>query len=434
MSGVPDGLDLLEQIASRNGVMLTDGWGETVVRWMVDGFDSDDVADAQAVGLVVSVALDGLPRRLQIDDGEPDADDLDAVLALLSVASDRTEAESSASRRELVGVVSDRVVEIEVAVRRRGWARTRDALIDAVVSRPAQVLEDVKAVGSVACGSESVAVADVRRHDGDPQGWLWELAGMIDDAAGWQDVSAARRRDGDVVLLALRRDADPSIRLGIDAAVSGGRRLADWVIATDDPNRLEALRFVLTQVTVGSPGSMSLPAADGVRELAERYRIALAQENAAAVAAAAAASHETALAALTDARRAVDAEVSSALKGAGAVIGAVVAAASLIVRNTTVFPDGAIAVVVIVLVTVEVAMFIGAWSRIDDGLDALERRRERIRRDPLLPEEDRQRALASADAGEVSRRALVARASAGLLTLLTCGAVIYVGVGVAAVN
>lgn len=425
-------LTLLRELANEAGVEIDDRWERSSLA-LPGSFDFDWLDQlADEPGMVITAFLGALGALLRLGGDEPEQSERNAALSV--AGSDRAQGEvlAATSGTELARAVVHEVTEFDVSYIESGWARTAAGLRRSVADdwaavadrlRPGRVMieDDTFELDAVATASKThaamppVALRDERPDD--DSGAIWDVLATICDAAAWTNVAVRVARE-EGVLVALHGDQDPVVPV-TPATARGGVRLLRWLTRTADANRDEALRYVLRLVTASTPDR--LPDAVTVERLADRQRIAFSRDRAAEVQRAIADGHRDTVSSLDTAARDLAGVIDEANKAASATIVGVLGILALVAERPDALPKW---LVLLAAAGATLGILVVLRSRcqhIADQESAIQRLKDRLKGDPLLPPDDLDAALSSVKSFGLARRAGRARRTIVLLGALSCG-------------
>lgn len=387
-------------------------------------------------GLLVDVSMGTASIRYGAD--EPTDTDRELIRPLLDdVATAVTAANAASTGYDLVELVRDRVEGARVAIRRAGWVRNKEALLGVLARDWLSLSEQVLALRRVQIGETEVTVDVAEVAPGRSMMKIGAESGpsldlearealaSMCDAHGWRSLATSESRESATLRLALHHDQQPCVLLEPPIA-GGGTALLEWTYATDDANRVEALRQVLRSATVTARSE--LPDARAVRRLAEHQRMALARDNAAAVQRAVSEAHRDTSEALRSASDGLADITETSIK---AVYGAVISAIGVVVfvGRTADVVSGLLTWLAALAVVFGLAVVVAtSRQRIADHSQEIASLQNRIKNDPLTPEEDRHLALARINRFEAEKRGTSARRRTVLLAVAGAGVIMAAAV------
>ena len=393
--------ELIEELAAETGIDPVDSWGRSTIV-----FDAVDRLD-RIVGATVApeYSLIGwfgeAPTPLLLSEEPPEPRDVGELTPL--AANERQEAEllSAATGHEVARQLRDYLVRLEVRFDRHDWIRTTTAFMELTsrdwLSIAREMQSDHVTIGDTQYEMDSVAVANgeriaVRkprepRPDGEA-GVVWDRLQAIGDASAWLNIAVAIDYIPELAI-SLHADYPPDIPIALER-VAGGTTLWAWLNATDDPNRVEAVRHVL-RMTLAA-GQPLLPRARTVLSLAERQRIALARDKAVEVQRAINEGARDLADAIERSAEALRDLVEESSKSAQAMVVAAIGLVALVARNAEALPTWLVGVVSVVAVAGVVVTANSRIRRVNERKSALQQLRDRLADDPLLPESEIARA------------------------------------------
>lgn len=428
-------LSPLLDLARGANAEITDRWGKSSLT-LFDGFDLDRLNElAEHDGYVVTAFLGQRRAAMRFDTGEPSPTELAEVAALAPNERVQSEILSATSSVEVLRLLRNEIVDVEVEYVRHRWARTTTGLRTSLADDWVGVADDLRA-GPITVGDftlmlrgnaerrtptalPAVIVDDPRPEPADASE-AWDALTAICDAAAWTNL-ADRVSRGDEIRVALHADQDPVVPVTLEAS-RGGAELFDWLTASKDSNRNEALRYVLRFVTASAPDR--LPDATTVQKLAERQRIALSRDRAAEVQRAIADSHRDTMTSLTNASRELADVIDESNKATSATVVGVLGIIALVAKSPDALPAWLIVSATIAALLGVVAVLVSRHQRISDQETSLKRLLARIHDDPLLPDEDRLVAERSIADFDLLRRTKRARGTIIVLGAVSCALVI----------
>lgn len=300
------------------------------------------------------------------------------------------------------------------------WWRITAALQDC---KELRIAHDIVATTTIGVGERTLTLP-AESQDTDDE--IAEQLRLLADAEAWRAVAVDTRVEGGQVFLALHRDQSTMIPIHPQEAV-GGLELLRWLLG-EGPNREESLRFELRRLTASRRDA--LPDARTVRLLAEHRRVALSHDNAEAVHRAVADGHREAVRSVRSAATEVSRQIELSARNAAAAVVAVLGLIGLLARAGL----ASVALVVPVVVVSCVALVLTAQAglaRVTDAREQLDGTRERIEKDRLLPNEDRDQILRQLRQFDFYARATSTQRKVWSLTGLAIVAVIGVAFVVA---
>lgn len=229
-----------------------------------------------------------------VSDAAPTHEQMDLVQTYLDDAG-KARALTAPSTTALVGMVEDRVKYWVIECHRGAWTpdveRLRRAIKDDWI-RVAEALSDARALGfddqrfamttaAVPGGEPDVLLGF--REDASPPPAVRAAISALCDAHAWLSIAASssRTHPAGTVEIRLLMD-DPIARALAPGKATGGVDLFEWLHATSDANRAEAVRAEFRRI-VEQRQDESVPDGKRVAAAAERIRIALVADNIAAI-------------------------------------------------------------------------------------------------------------------------------------------------------
>ncbi len=424
LSSVPgddcEALDRLLTLADRPDAAITDSWGGTAVRVGTEIDIAAVLELARSDRFTVTAFFGDSYLPLVLGAHPPDPNDVSAVARLAPNERIETEVRSASTSLEVAALLGEQTVELEVRFERPAWIRNGTALVTEIDRHWAVVADSLRAglvqVGDIELELRLVAppTAANRPHTLEPVGTppegpagdIWGLFVRLADAAAWVNLAAVLDRTNDGVRIGLIPEDAPR-RLVTPDNSEGGRELFRWATATEDANRQEALRYVMSLVAAAA--TEVLPSATTLRQLAERQRIALSRERAAEVQRAIADAQRDAAEALRKASADLGELVEDTTKSANASILAVLGLVAFLAREANRLPDWLVIAAALVAIAGIALVVASRWSRIRDQEAAVRQLRDRLRGDPLLPVGDREAAEAMINDFGLDQRATRAR-------------------------
>lgn len=438
---LPEAVQRLDEIARHYDATVVDAWGFTRIR--IDRRpDLEDMREAAALPeVVVDLRVGDDEELLRFSADAPTEADRTSAAKLTSSPTEESSARAALDGFTLVNLIADRVAGAEIRFERRGWARTNQALKragGANWSAVAETLSGLKRVeiqgnsfdlqGVVPRGPIPVLAPEPPRPTNDDAAAAWDSLRAIADAAAWAQIATTIVRDQTTVKVALHPDQDPEIHVAWDKA-AGGLDLLRWLRATTDANRVEALRHVLRQAT--ATAGARLPAAKAIRSLAERQRIALARDNAAEVQRAISEGHKDASASLLQATTSIADLIQGMARSANATIVAALGVVALAGRNAATLPLWLVWLVAAGALSGLIVALLSGLRRLDDQALELDRTRDRLLDDPLLPDRDKEVTRLKLQSLDVNKRVRVAKIMSTALTAfaiaIVIGAAVWLG-------
>lgn len=413
---------------------LIDSWGSS--RFDFEGRHLNQIIPLSgSTGIYVDVLIAG--ETIRLAHKSPSPDEVQHIRSLFSVASERDSVDDVSTTTELVTVASEFVESGTVVFRRRGWCRTLSAFEEAIEadwagfndSLEERLTLDVEGVRLQIRqldpgGGELVFVPDVdlKHVDGEVRRRVYGLMLNVANAAAWTSIAASYSRDDLSVQVFLTTESSSGIPIDLDQC-DGSLELLEWLNATEDANRPEALRHALRLAVVA--GRNSLPDAQAVRQIAEQWRLALSAENAAAVQRAVASAHQEAQKVL---RESTDgfADISDrTIKAGNSSILAAIGLVAFSVRNADGLPPAIVIAVALAAGVGLVASACSSISRLGDYERQLENAKARIANEKLTPRENREILIKRIEDYGVRRRAKRVQA---VVVTATIAAIIIISV------
>lgn len=414
-----DALADILSIASAANAQVVDTWGRTSVR-ITGGIDGELRRSVMAIPEIKVVGFFGASLfPLALGEHAADADELAPLIALSPNERIAAELRSAGASLNVAEALADQLLELELIFERSAWIRTREAFFRALDQnwlRPAEGMADTVFIGDHSI--DMALVNDVTTPDRplvyvpsgasadatDPE--IWTALKALADAAAWVNLAHSVDRSQGLVHISLI-DHEPPVRPVTPAESDGASDLFRWTTATGDPNRREALDYVLLLVGAGS--SAALPSAATVKRLAERQRLALTRERAAEVQRAIADGQRDTVEALNRASADLGALVEETTKNANATIVAVLGLVAFVAQQADRLPRWLIGLATATAVAGICVVLVSRWTRIGDHQRSINLVAARLEEDPLLPSDDRDAALTAIETFGVSKRAQRAR-------------------------
>lgn len=413
---MPDVAALVD-LADRHGVSIEDRWQSSRII-LSDGIDIaalDQLAQHNGYEIMAYLGPDRVP--VPVGDSLPGDTDLRRAESLATLPSVAGEVSAAMRGTDIVRALESEVDEVEVVFVRSHWARTLDGLRASLDLGWAEVADDLGDVTievnghalallaepsprSRPHGSLPVVLPEAGRPTGEA-GQLWSAITSIADAAAWTNLATNVLRDDLTVRVGLHADQSPLVAVTLENS-AGGLELFRWWTASKEANREVALRHVLRFVMASG---FALPNPHAVMRLAEREHLALAEERAAEIHRAVSEGQRDVAEAMRAATAGLGELIEDSTKTANAAVVAVLGVVVLVARGADDLPDLLVAAVALSAVAGLAVVAFSRLGRIKDQVKAITQLEERLKDDPLLPEEDRAAALAQLATFNVSKRA-----------------------------
>ena len=289
----PSGVSVIHEYATRFGGPLSEQWGRVAVR-LIGTLDIESLGQAVEGHDLTVIGRFGedLEVEMVLSNDTPSNSDLHALQSIVATESERlallnpvdgwTAARHARSALTEIELRYDQLnwcPSLETLHRtiRTDWMAIADTLVEGVVTvGPATV--PLRRVDGIATMTILEPLPDRPETEGSEQE-IWDMLASIADAAAWREIAVGEQKTEDGLKVALHRDQPVIIDLDPSNA-SGGAALWKWLRATEDANREDALRYILRIVTATVS---EMPNSTSVLALAEQYRIALSQDQAAEV-------------------------------------------------------------------------------------------------------------------------------------------------------
>lgn len=431
--------DALEVYAEEVGAALTKEWGRIAI--VHEGpFDFDYLNRISDLDNVTVIGRFGENRDIELRLSSDAPSDLE-LQALRSIAASESEERSLVNPAD--GWVAARhaqaaLQEVEIRYDRLNWCSSLETLRTTVETDWMQIA-DTLVEGDVTIGSTTIPLRHIdgttaipilepvhgRPEIEGPQQEVWDAMASLADAAAWREIAVRENRSEGLLKVALHRDQPAIIELDPRNA-TGGVALWKWLHATQDANRGDALRYILRFVTAAA---VRMPNGTAVLSLAERYRIALGQDQAAEVQRAISESRALIRKGLQDARRTLSSYTEDTVKTAQAAVIAGVGIAALVARNAAILPDWLLGMVTIVAIVGVLTLMWNRWCRIGELGSDIEALTEALseKKAPLLPESERTELAEGIDGFNAARKVLSGRAMVLALGLIAVSVILSAG-------
>lgn len=378
----------------------TDSWGESSFSIRVDGERGPTISgvlDLLTSGCAIRGVVSDAGESIRLTDAAPTSEEVELAQRYLDDAG-TARAVSCDTSHGLLELIEGRIQQWTVSFQRGAWAPDVTSLRQAMGSGWMRV-------ANMICAEQSVGVGD-SRHDvrvaqtGSGTPVLLGLSdssappgvrtaiGQLASAHAWVWIGEVATDASSRVMVRLLPE-DPIRRVVSPVTARGGSELFDWLHATEDANRSEAVRAEFRRI-IDRETDTELP--DGIRivQVAERTRIALAADNIAAIEAAiSAATRETRDTVEVIARRRFELR-RDGVRNMLAVLLAVIGLAALLVRSPGLPPE-LIWTTAVVVSLVLVASGVADERVLQAEIKEAERLREALEDREHLPQSDRDR-------------------------------------------
>jgi len=259
-----------------------------------------------------------------------------------------------------------------------------------------------------------------------PHQAIWDVMASLADAAAWRAIAVDEDRSESGLMVALHHDQPTTIWLNPSNA-SGGAALWKWLHATKDANRGDALRYILRFVTATA---VRIPNGHSVLALAERYRIALGQDQAAEVHRAISESRALIRKGLNDAGHRLSNYTEDTVKTAQAAVIAGIGFVALVARNAATLPNWLLGMVTVVAILGVLALMANRWRRIGELGSDIRALHDALSEEkaPLLPAPERAELAKGIKNFNAARKVLTGRAMVLSLGLVAIAVILASGI------
>ena len=397
----PSGVSVIHEYATRFGGPLSEQWGRVAVR-LIGTLDIESLGQAVEGHDLTVIGRFGedLEVEMVLSNDTPSNSDLHALQSIVATESERlallnpvdgwTAARHARSALTEIELRYDQLnwcPSLETLHRtiRTDWMAIADTLVEGVVTvGPATV--PLRRVDGIATRTILEPLPDRPETEGSEQE-IWDMLASIADAAAWREIAVGEQRTEDGLKVALHRDQPVIIDLDPSNA-SGGAALWKWLRATEDANREDALRYILRLVTATVS---EMPNSTSVLALAEQYRIALSQDQAAEVHRAVSEGRALIRKGLQDSRKTLSNYTEDTVRMTQAAVIAGIGVVALVARNAVTLPDWLLGMVTGVAILGVLTLMCNRWRRIGELGSDIEALQSALSEDkaPLLPAPER---------------------------------------------
>lgn len=397
----PPEVTLIQEYATQFGGLLSEQWGLATVR-LAGTLDLESLRRAVEGHNLAVIGRFGEDQEVEmmLSDDTPSNSNLQALQSIVATESERqallNPVDGWTAARHALSVLA----EIELRYGRSNWCPSLETLHRTIrtdwMTIADTLVEGVVTVGSVTIplrrvdGTATMTILeplhDRPKTEGSEQE-AWDALASIADAAAWREIAVGERRTKDGLQVALHRDQPMIIDLDPSNA-SGGGALWKWLHATEDANREDALRYILRLVTATVS---EMPNSASVLALAEQYRMALSQDQAAEVHRAVSEGRALIRKGLQDSRKTLSNYTEDTVKTTQAAVIAGIGVVALVARNAATLPDWLLGMVTGVAILGVLTLMFNRWRRIGElgsDIDALQGALSEDKA-PLLPAQER---------------------------------------------
>ena len=397
----PSGATVIEECASRFGGQLMEQWGRLAVT-LIDDLDLDRICESVEGHNLLMIGRFGENSEVEIvlSAETPSSRDLHTLQSIVATESERLALLNPVDGWTAAKHARSALAEIEMRYDHSNWCPSLESLrrivrTDWMMIADTLVDEDVT-VGSITIplrrvdGTAALTILEPLHDRPETEGSeqeTWDILASIADATAWREIAIGEKRTEGGLKVALHRDQPMIVDLDPGNA-SGGAALWKWLHATEDANREEALRYILRLVTATVS---QMPNSASVLALAEHYRIALTQDQAAEVHRAVSDGRALIRKGLQDSRRTLSDYTEDTVKTTQAAVIAGIGVVALVARNAATLPDWLLGMVTAVAILGVLALICNRWLRIGELGSDIEALESALSEDkaPLLPAHER---------------------------------------------